>query len=150
MPVSVNTPVDVDNDSSHGADDDDHTHGGDIADEDKEHQDEDMPTEDDNGNIDEAPETCQQLLDILASTDEEVPEWLSSAITYLYQPNDIWVDTLQAFVKFEEALGFPCAKKGVRTYALISTYPHTQPTVHVPAISIVSPRRAFPIHQQPP
>ncbi|KAF9488138.1 hypothetical protein BDN71DRAFT_1513352, partial [Pleurotus eryngii] len=91
-------------------DDDDSTHGEDTADKEKEKL--AGGEEEDTQNDGEAAEVCQPLLDILASTEEEMPEWLSSAITYLYEPADLWVDTLRAFIKFEEALGFPCAAKG--------------------------------------
>ncbi|KAF9488370.1 hypothetical protein BDN71DRAFT_1513101 [Pleurotus eryngii] len=91
-------------------DDDDSTHGEDTADKEKEKL--AGGEEEDTQNDGEAAEVCQPLLDILASTEEEMPEWLSSAITYLYEPADLWVDTLCAFIKFEEALGFPCAAKG--------------------------------------
>ncbi|KAF9493975.1 hypothetical protein BDN71DRAFT_1432062 [Pleurotus eryngii] len=94
-------------------DDDDSTHGEDTADKEKEKL--AGGEEEDTQNDGEAAEVCQPLLDILASTEEEMPEWLSSTITYLYKPTDLWVDTLRAFIKFEEALGFPCAAKGVHT-----------------------------------
>ncbi|KAF4582631.1 hypothetical protein EYR40_002554 [Pleurotus pulmonarius] len=95
---------DADNGDNHedGNEDENNEDGNEDENEDENNEDE---NEDDIHNAEEIEE-LRSILDSVAG----VPDWLSKAVTYLYQPNDLWVDVLRMFIKFEEALGFPQGK----------------------------------------